>query len=465
MESLVAEFGLRTITKNDMLYICHSDIKNKLHVKAIFDKKHIIYEELNSDENVDNTIIDAFVAELEVKNALVNSTSHPEHFNAHKILGVKRTFRKKDEITILANVYKHYRHKYNIVYQYQFLEFKLDANIMIEIGSNGGLVIEIDEHGHQRYDEQSNEERQIILESCGYHFIRIDPDDYDEKDFIEKIDKQIREYELIYSIDINPEALWLELQDKSIDRDFFNFIGKSIVCTKKYCVDFDDVVKYLEYSRKSHAKRLLLDKFSASIDYVILKEKELKHRNDIFTCPEKGRSPPNKEFIFLTKFAFYTFALLSQTRKGKQIRTWIVNIYTKYQEVLVFTRQKLIDIKQNSDSKNAEKLYRMRTEAKHNKSILVKNRQIQKLQTTNDLLMSDNNKNTKIIQEQKDELTNYRLMFNIDIEKERNRDIRLQQYEHIGTLMKTYNATKNDRLRKLIIETITMITSNTVLVQ
>ena len=105
---------------------------------------------------------------------------------------------------------------------------------------------------------------------------------YNKTLLIEKIKDEIEEYELLCTIDINPNQLWRELQDQSIDKDFFNFIGKSVVLNKKYCVDFDDVVKYLDYSRKYNAKRLLLEKFKHDIDYIMINEEKIKRSDDIF---------------------------------------------------------------------------------------------------------------------------------------------------------------------------------------
>jgi prophage antirepressor-like protein len=221
-----------------------------------------------------------------------------------------------------------------------------------------------------QYTKENDEDRQAILESCGFHFIRIVPDEYDEEVLIKKIEEEIKEYELLYVIDIDPEKLWDELQDASIDVDFFNFIGKSIVSNKKYCTDFEDIVKYLQYSNKANAKKLLLEKFNINIDFILIKQNDLKNRDDIF-CSSilmsnnlSAQGGHNKQYIFLSKFAFYTFALLAQTTKGKQIRKWIVDVYGKYQQLLIYARQNIILKKKEQESKNAIVLYRQRQKSK-----------------------------------------------------------------------------------------------------
>lgn len=466
MQSLIKEFKLRTVSKKDKLYINRNDIKNKLHISnlsKLIDKKYVIYEEINKDEDdLDNLTVEMFILSSQVKNILEKINSHPEHYNAHKILDIEKNYHKKDEIEILAEIYKYFRHEYNIIYQYPFLEFKLDVCIVIEISSYGGIVIEIDENGHNTYDSKSNEERQIILESCGFHFIRINPTKYDKNEILDKVKKEIREYELIHTIDIEPDALWKELQNKSIDKDFFNFIGKSIVCNKKYCVDFDDVLKYLDYSQKHSAKKLLTDKFKNSVDYVILTQKELKIRTDIFYSTvhesKKGSGGHNKEYIFLTKFAFYTFALLSQTRKGKQIRMWIVDIYTKYQEILIFTRTKLINMKKDVTKNNADKLYKQRNEEKFKRTVLNNNRKVKELKI--DLDDAKNEKNTlkNIVSEQKTELDNYRNIYNENIQEDKKIQSKLKRIykneEIIKHLTETLVITNNMKLKKKIADLI-----------
>ncbi len=434
MNSLIKEFNLHTVIHNDDRYIRCNDLKTKLHVKnlsKLIDKKYVIYEEMNDEKDIDNLIVEMFIHESQVKNIIKQVNNHPEHYNAHKILGIEQKYHKKDEIKILAHIYKHFRSDFNIIYQYSFLEFKLDVNIVIEIGGNGGLVIEIDEHNHNKYDEQSMEERQVILESCGFHFIRIDPKEYDKDEILEQIKKEIREYELIYSIDINPDALWKELQNKSIDKDFFNFIGSSIVCNKKYCVDFDDVVKYMEYAKKYNAKKLLLEKFTVNIDYIILKQEDLKNRDDIYCTHEvrtnkNVRGGHNREYIFLTKFAFYTFALLSQTRKGKQIRTWIVDVYTKYQELLIYTRRKMIEMKKNTEQSTSLKLYKDRTDAKLNRTTRNHRRQLNNITTKAEKYKTERDEFKQTTHEQKIELDNYRINYNQNIQEDKERQESIQ---------------------------------------
>ncbi|AEQ60765.1 hypothetical protein [Acanthamoeba polyphaga mimivirus] len=103
---------------------------------------------------------------------------------------------------------------------------------------------------HGKYNKRDHEERQRILESSGYSFIRIRPGDLTEEELIKCIDNEINNYQIMYSKEIDIDSLWKKLKESSIDKQFFDAIGKSVVCSKKYCVNFDDVVEFLGYSRK-----------------------------------------------------------------------------------------------------------------------------------------------------------------------------------------------------------------------
>lgn len=315
MDQLITEFKLRTITKNNKTYINLNDVKSRLYIPDILkliDDEHIEYRRIDNNDDDDKINFDAYASFSDIKRILTTHKSHPEHYNAHKILGIKNTYRKKDEIRILAEVYEHFRADYNIIYQYSFLEFKIDAHIVIEITQQGGIVIEIDEGGHKTYNKKDNEERQKIIESCGFCFIRINPNKYDKDEIIEQIKEIINEYEMMYTIDVSPDTMWKQMQDKTIDRDFYNFMGKSVVSNKRYSVEFDDVVKYLSYSSRGSATKLLRRKFKPNIEYIELTKDELTNRDDIFmfNClsmkksnreTKNNRGGHNKKYIFMCK--------------------------------------------------------------------------------------------------------------------------------------------------------------------
>lgn len=198
-------------------------------------------------------------------------------------MGLQVKFRKIEEIQTLAPIYEHYRGKYNMHYQHPELRYRMDAVIVLEISRSGGLTIEIDEKGHGNYDETSHEKRQKILESCGYRFVRIKPNQYTKKQLINLIDNEIGEYNLLYCNEINVDALWSKLINTDVDKKFFDFIGKSIVSDKKYPVYFDDVTTFLGYSRYNDAIKTLEKKYRSGFDFIELKEAQIKDHKDILS--------------------------------------------------------------------------------------------------------------------------------------------------------------------------------------
>lgn len=190
----------------------------------------------------------------------------------------------------------------------------------------------------------------------------------------------------MFSSDINPEILWTELKDNGIDEQFFRIIGKSIVCNKKFCVDFDDVVEFTGYARKDHAKRYLMDNFRNEKDYVILRKSEIDERDDIL-LPFKGelngiKESNNKIYIFLTKFAFYSFVISANTKKSKEIRSQVIDIYNKYHELLMYCRQMNLNKNNQNAKENAIKLYSERLANKNDEYKKTKQREIKTLKTT-----------------------------------------------------------------------------------
>ncbi|BCS82833.1 hypothetical protein QLL95_gp1290 [Cotonvirus japonicus] len=302
------------------------------------DKLESYFDEMFLDERIKFLGEKCFANVCEINAIVEQLNCHPEHYNAKTILGLKCRFKKKQEIETLAIIYDHYRNKYNMSYQHPELEFRMDMNMVIEIGREGGLCVEIDENGHNNYDKINHEDRQKILESCGYYFVRIKPGELDKDEIIGFIDKEINNYQIMYSANINPEVLWLEVKDKGIDKKFFDLIGKSIVCNKKFCVDFDDVVRFTEYTRKNNAKRYLLENFRNEIDFVSLKKSEIENRDDVLLLsPEqqKTRGGSNRDYIYMTKFAFYSFVLAAGTRKSKEIRMQVLEIYRAHRNIIM----------------------------------------------------------------------------------------------------------------------------------
>lgn len=101
-------------------------------------------------------------------------------------------------------------------------------------------------------------------------------------------------------------------------------IARSIVENKsdeQYPVDFDDLVAWCDYSRKADAKNKLLNNFDADIDYKI--------------CGESSKTPNGgrpRQIIKLTLDAAKQFAMLSQTKQGKLVRKYFIEVEKEYRK-------------------------------------------------------------------------------------------------------------------------------------
>lgn len=158
--------------------------------------------------------------------------------------------------------------------------------------------------------------------------------------------------------------------------------------TTTFPIDFDDVWKMCEFTRKNDAKKILLKHFEENKDYIIkscsseipsdLSKPEqscyAKLRSDIST-PEHvedkriNNGGHNKETIMLNVDTFKEFCMKASTSKAKEIRSYYIKLekiffsYTKDQ--LYYSNDKIkqletavnnFDVKLNQNFKNAFKL-------------------------------------------------------------------------------------------------------------
>ncbi|ATZ80831.1 hypothetical protein BMW23_0785 [Bodo saltans virus] len=112
-----------------------------------------------------------------------------------------------------------------------------------------------------------------------------------------------------------------------------------------FVIDFNDVWKWIGFTRKDNAKRLLIKLFVENIDYRIsLLSTEERTYND-----EKGRQ--NKEQILMTVNAFKKFCLKADTKKADEIH----NYYIKLEEMLHETiNEETSELREQLSSKNKE---------------------------------------------------------------------------------------------------------------
>ncbi|BCS83606.1 hypothetical protein QLL95_gp0517 [Cotonvirus japonicus] len=165
IDQLIMDFNLELKLINYVVWINLDCVESKLFI----DKKYKNLIDYNDENHIRVIGKRYYISEHKLIEYIKQLKSHPEHYNAHKILGINSKFHKRDEIEILASIYNHYRSEYNMHYQHPELEFKIDTNIVIETGVTGGLAIEIDESNHSSYKKKDHEDRQKILEATLFY--------------------------------------------------------------------------------------------------------------------------------------------------------------------------------------------------------------------------------------------------------------------------------------------------------
>jgi hypothetical protein len=124
--------------------------------------------------------------------------------------------------------------------------------------------------------------------------------------------------------------------------------------TNDFIIDLDNIWKWLEFSQKDNAKRLLEKFFKIDIDYKII-------QND---RQQKGRGGHNKEKIMLNIKTFKLFCLKAGTKKADEIHDYFIKLEEILQQTIaeecIELKNQLQQIKENSEEnqKQTQKLDR-----------------------------------------------------------------------------------------------------------
>lgn len=102
----------------------------------------------------------------------------------------------------------------------------------------------------------------------------------------------------------------------------------------KFVVDFDDVWKNVDFTRRDNAKRILVKNFTEQIDYKKVDISEIKmntYENLVppkrgASCDDKMWGGQNKETIMLTVDCFKNFCMIASTPKAKVIRSYYIKM-------------------------------------------------------------------------------------------------------------------------------------------
>lgn len=125
------------------------------------------------------------------------------------------------------------------------------------------------------------------------------------------------------------------INQNSLENQYLNMFGHSIVDLDGFVVDFDCVWKMCGYRQKIDAKRLLQKYFEENCDYVTEKDIMSKSiRCNIKNNKIENRGGHNKEIILLTKETFKAFCMMANTPEAKLIRKWYIKMETQYKHLL-----------------------------------------------------------------------------------------------------------------------------------
>ena len=133
--------------------------------------------------------------------------------------------------------------------------------------------------------------------------------------------------------------------------------------TKDFVIDFDTVWKWLGFTRKDNAKRVLEKNFTIDTDYKIKAAPQVggaafdtEYQANNFAPPINGKNiggaGQNKEQIMLTVNTFKKFCLKSNTKKADEIHDYYIKLETILQETVNEQTNELILQLTNKEEEN-----------------------------------------------------------------------------------------------------------------
>ncbi len=115
---------------------------------------------------------------------------------------------------------------------------------------------------------------------------------------------------------------------------------------KAFVIDFDNVWKWVGFSQKDKAKRLLINKFIEDINFIY--QKEVPRTGELFVEEEKfidnkKSKTWNKEIILLNVSTFKKFCMKASTKRAEEI----CDYYLKMEKIMFkYTNEKLNEIQE-----------------------------------------------------------------------------------------------------------------------
>jgi phage anti-repressor protein len=116
--------------------------------------------------------------------------------------------------------------------------------------------------------------------------------------------------------------------------------------SEDFVIDLDEVWEWMGFSKKSNAKRFLVKEFSEMIDYEVI------------------TGGQNKERVMLNIDTFKNMCMLSNSKKGKEIRTYYIKMEKVFFKYLKQKHENIVDtLKLESDKRIAVERHQYLAEA------------------------------------------------------------------------------------------------------
>lgn len=255
--------------------------------KKCFDK-FVEIESKEDEFNEDGRAHDNKYLSHENFHSLMFVRGHPHHINGTKILFpdtpiekilASSSYRKKDEAKYLAEIYDFVRKMKDFVMNDDKLEdIKLDfqksfpktyktkyyadtAMCLIQ-GTGGeipGVIVEINENDHSNYNPKDEDYRRSYFKTQGYMYLEFNVKGATDKSldaFKQRVKHALYMQFSQHSEKIDDEALWDEIEEHDISRDFYDIVKKPLV-SNEFCITHVDIAKYLGYSSADNYKQIV----------------------------------------------------------------------------------------------------------------------------------------------------------------------------------------------------------------
>lgn len=267
----------------------------------------------------------------------------------------------------------------NSTSQYNINDRKIDLYI-----PQYKIAIECNEYGHINYDPNDEKLKlnEILINGIEAFCYNPNKKNFDIDIVIKKLQTVIDRKKLsTMKLDDLIELL-REYNTNSLEGQYYESFGQSLI-TNGFVVDFDNVWKMCKFSRKIHAKKVLINNFLEDIDYNLAS-------NSIKPLKKQNGRPMEK--IMITGECFKMFCMTAQTKEAKEIRKWYIKMEINYKNILLTTisilqseRTIVLDAVKNKTIEKKHEVNLKKIEYKKNIHAEIKDENSELCEETNDI--------------------------------------------------------------------------------